>query len=526
MRVAVVASPYPLEENPSPPLGVTYVAAAFVAAGADVRIFDYIVSGYSREKISGQLDDFQPDAVGATSVTMNFFDAQKILRDVKSCNHEIITMMGGPHVSFAAAETLRRYPEIDLVVIGEAEDTIAELTPVLKQKNKWRDIRGLAYRENGAVVITDKRPFIADVDRINPPARRLLPISRYRALGFPVSMITSRGCPNACIFCLGRKMVGAKIRRRSANCVLDEIEQILELGFERINIADDLFTSDRERVLEICRGINKRNLKFGWSAFARVDTVNPEVLAAMAAAGCDSVSFGVETGDPQMLKRIRKGIKLTQAAPAVQMCKEAGIVPHVSFMVGLPGETLETMHASDRLARSLNVLYGYHYLAPFPGTTVREQIEKYDLEILTDDWAKYDANDAIVRTSALSPDDIRAFVARYDEEMYTDWEKLLAGYVNKTNTPLENMRVEGYWRMHLTFKILKNDLIEKYGLIERAQCDGSAQSSLQELSKRIIAATEMEPRIVNHALNDFAARGYLKAKASGDGCRWMWTDDI
>ncbi len=132
MRVALVATPYPLEENPSPPLGVTYVAAAFLAAGADVRIFDYIVSGYSREKISRQLDDFRPDAVGATSVTMNFYVAQKILRDVKSCNPEIITMMGGPHVSFAAEQTLRQYPEIDLIVIGEAEDTIAELTPCIK----------------------------------------------------------------------------------------------------------------------------------------------------------------------------------------------------------------------------------------------------------------------------------------------------------------------------------------------------------------------------------------------------------
>jgi radical SAM superfamily enzyme YgiQ (UPF0313 family) len=526
LRVALVATPYPLEENPSPPLGVTYAAAAFVAAGADVRIFDYIVSGYSREKISRQLDHFQPDAVGATSVTMNFYEAQKILHDVKSCNPEIITMMGGPHASFAAEQILCQYPEIDLILIGEAEDTIAEITPVLKQKNKWSDIRGLAYRENGDVIITGKRPFIDDVDRINLPARRLLPISRYRALGFPVSMITSRGCPNACIFCLGRKMVGAKIRRRAADRVLDEIEQILDFGFERINIADDLFTSDKKIVLEICQGINKRNLKFGWSAFARVDTVNPEILASMAAAGCDSVSFGVETGDPQMLKRIRKGIKLEHAAPAVQMCKDAGIVPHVSFIVGLPGETPETMQASDRLARSLNVLYGYHYLAPFPGTTVREQIEKYDLEILTDDWAKYDANDAIVRTKALVPEDIRAFVARYDEEMYTDWEKLLAGYVNKTNAPLENMRVEGYWRMHLTYKILKNDLVEKYGLIETALCDGSQENALRELSNRIIVETGAEPQIVNHTMTDFARRGYITAKMSDEGCCWMWSDDI
>jgi len=99
----------------------------------------------------------------------------------------------------------------------------------------------------------------------------------------------------------------------------------------------------------------------------------------------------------------------------------------------------------------LDAIYGYHYLAPFPGTTVREKIDQYDLEILTDDWAKYDANDAIVKTSALLPEDIREFVAHYDEEMEKDWQRILSGYENNTNTPMENMRVEGHWRMKLTY---------------------------------------------------------------------------
>ena len=522
LRIAIVATPYPLEEVPSPPLGVTYVAAAFVAAGAEVRIFDYIVCGYSKEKLRKQLEDFQPDAIGATSVTMNFYEAQRILRDVKSYNPEIITMMGGPHVSFTAKETLRKYPEIDLIVIGEAEDTIAKLTLCLKQQNKWRDIRGIAYRQDDEIVITGKREFITDVDRIHLPARHLLPVSRYRALGFPVSMITSRGCPNSCIFCLGRKMVGSKIRRRKAEFVLDEMEQIIGYGFERINIADDLFAVDKERVLEICAGIKERGLKFPWSAFARVDTVTQEMLEAMAEAGCDSVSFGVETGNPEMLKRIKKGIKLEQVGAAVKMCKQAGIIAHASFMVGLPGETKETLLQTDQLARSLKILYGYHYLAPFPGTSVREKIGEYDLEILTDDWAKYDANDAIVKTSVLEPNDMRAFVASYDEEMDTDWQKILSGYEKKTITPMENMRVEGHWRMKLTYQVLKNDLIEKSGFIEPALFHGSKDNALRELCQRIIVNTNADSRIVNNTISDFANRGYLKAAISERGCDWRW----
>jgi radical SAM superfamily enzyme YgiQ (UPF0313 family) len=215
---------------------------------------------------------------------MNFYEAQQILRDVKNCNPEIITMMGGPHVSFTALETLRKYPEIDLIAIGEAEDTIAELTPALKQQSKWQNIQGIAYRQDGEIIITGKRDFITDVDRIPIPARHLLPVSRYRALGFPVSIITGRGCPNSCIFCLGRKMVGSKIRRRKVKYVLDEMEQIIGCGFERINIADDLFAANEARVKEICTGIKERGLKFSWSAFARVDTVNQEMLEAMADA--------------------------------------------------------------------------------------------------------------------------------------------------------------------------------------------------------------------------------------------------
>ncbi len=499
------------------------MAAAFIAAGAEVRIFDYIVSGYSREKLNIQLNNFQPDAVGAGSVTMNFYEAQKILRDVKSIDPEIITMMGGPHVSFTALDTLNKYPEIDLILLGEAEETIREITPHLKNRSKWESICGIAYRRNGEVVVTGKRNFIADVDSLHLPARYLLPVSRYRALGFPVSMITGRGCPNPCIFCLGRKMVGSKIRKRRAKNVLDEMEQILALGFERINIADDLFAADKERVKEICAGIRKRNLKFTWSAFARVDTVDREMLEEMVAAGCDSVSFGVETGNPEMLKRIKKGIKLEQVYNAVKMCKQVGMLAHASFMVGLPGETRETLAQTSQLAKELDIVYGYHFLAPFPGTTVREKVDKYDLEILTDDWSKYDANDAIVRTAALSPQEQREFVASFDAEIEKDWQRQLRGYESGANTPLENMQVEGHWRMQLSYQVLKEDLIEKYGMIDKALFLDSPDRALAELCRRIETHTKADTAIVNKTIGDFVNRGYLQKAVSDTGCNYSWS---
>ena len=523
MRIAVIAPPYPLEEMPSPPLGVTYVAAAFAAAGVDVKIFDYIVSAYSKEKLEKELAAFQPDAVGATSVTMNFYGAQQILRDVKNYNPEIITMMGGPHVSFTAADTLRQYPEIDLVVIGEGEDTIAELTPLLKQPDKWHGVRGIAFRKDGEIMMTGKRDFIADIDRIPLPARHMLPISRYRALGFPVSMITGRGCPYSCIFCLGRKMVGSKVRKRNPQRVLDEIESILDYGFDRINIADDLFTTDLERVREICKGIKERSLKFPWSAFARVDTVSQEVFDLMAAAGCDSVSFGVETGNAKMLKRIKKGIKLEQVHTAVKMCQQAGLIAHASFIIGLPGETIDTLRETDQFAKSMQALYGYHFLAPFPGTTVREKIQDYDLEILTDNWNLYDANDAIVKTSSLLPQEMKEFGSDYDKEMETDWNKILQRYHQGAGSVEDIMQVEGNLRMRLTYQLLKNDIIEKNGLIELDIFKGSQENALEELCRRVIACTSADAGVVKQTIRDFAGRSYFKTDISNKGCQWSWS---
>ncbi len=522
MRVAIVAAPYPLEEFPSPPLGISYVAAAFEKAGCDVRVFDYIISCYSKEKLAAQLAEFQPDAVGAGSVTMNFYDAQRILRDVKSINPDLLTLMGGPHVSFTVEETLNTYPEIDVIFIGEADDTIVEFAPLIHQKNKWRHVQGIAYRDTKEIVNNGRRDFIMDVDSIPLPARNLLPISRYRAFGYPVSMITGRGCPHGCIFCLGRKMVGSKVRRRNPQRVLDEIEQILSLGFDRINIADDLFASDTNRVKEICNGIKDRNLKFAWSAFARVDTVNQEMFDVMAATGCDSISFGIESGVPEMLKRVRKGIKLEQATEAIRICKQSGMLPHASFMVGLPGETKETLRQTGAFAESLKILFGYHYLAPFPGTTLCEKLENYDLEILTRDWSKYDANDAIVRTSGVTPQDIRDFVAVYDNEMNGHWQKVLDNYKTGKNKPYDDLRVEGHYRMHITFALLKEDLIEKLGFIDAASLNGGGDAARNILAERLKKEISGDPRLIENTVKDFISRGFITAGENEKGLTWRW----
>jgi radical SAM superfamily enzyme YgiQ (UPF0313 family) len=514
MKVAIVAPPYPLEECPAPPLGITYVAAAFEASGADVRIWDYVVSRYSKEKLQIELERFKPDVVGATSVTMNFHAAADIIKSVKEYDPSIITIMGGPHVTFDAANTLARNPEVDLIVMGEGEETITELMSISMDERQWPDVRGIAFRHDGRIADTGARDFIKEIDSIPMPARHLLSHSRYQALGYPVSIITGRGCPHNCIFCLGRKMVGKKVRRRRASLIADEIENILSYGWTRINFADDLFTSSKQKVRDVCGEIKKRGLKFTWSAFGRVDSVDMEILRLMRDVGCDSISFGVESGNSEMLKRIRKGITLEKVRHAVQMCRAADIIAHASFMAGLPGESPESLKETEEFASSLNILYGYHFLAPFPGTTLREEIGRYDLEILTQDWNRYDANSAIVKTSSLSPEEIERFVAEYDKKIDMFWKEMVYGYRNGTNTPEDDLKVEGYFKAQLVYKILSEDIIESCGTFPvkafNSDAIGPEKEEIQYLSKRIMEKIKMERPIIEKTLTYLVNSGLLR----------------
>jgi anaerobic magnesium-protoporphyrin IX monomethyl ester cyclase len=523
MKVAIIAPPYPLAEAPAPPLGVTYVAAAFEQAGAEVRIFDYIVSGYSPEKLKSQLDVFRPDVLGATSVTLNYPGAADIVRTAKRYRPAMITMMGGPHVTFTAEATLRDTPEIDLIVRGEGERTIAELMAAGMNPDGWGEIRGIAFRRDGGIRITEPQPLIDDLDTLPIPARHLLPLSRYQALGYPISLITSRGCPHACIFCLGRKMVGSRVRQRTATLVVNEIEQILAYGINRINVADDLFVSSHGKVKEVCEEILKRRIRLTWSAFARVNTVDRETLALMREAGCDSVSFGVETGNVEMLKRIKKGITLEQVRVAVALCRETGIIAHTSFVVGLPGETQESLQETGQFAASLGSLYGYHFLTPFPGTTVREEVDNYDLEILSDDWTRYDANSAIVRTAALAPEDIERFVGAFEGEIQRAWEAMVRAYGQGTQPPEIDMQVEGHFRMKLVYRLLSEDLIERVGNLSGKGMGKEDGTALELLCCKIEEATGEEGTLIRKTLGSFAAQGFIKAETYGDGLHWYWT---
>ncbi|MFZ5563470.1 MAG: B12-binding domain-containing radical SAM protein [Thermodesulfobacteriota bacterium] len=519
MKIALLTSPYPLAEGPSPPLGLCYAAAAFEAAGADVRIFDYMVRAWSPEKMAAELSGFGPDVIGTNSVTLNFNAAANLLKTAKQLFPETVTIMGGPHVSFDYENTLRRFPQIDLIVVGEGEQTIAELVPVIKDRKAWAAVAGIAFMENGAVRFTGSRELIHDLDRLPLPARHLLPMSRYLAMGFPISIITSRGCPGKCIFCQGRRMVGSRVRNRDARRVMDEIESLLAFGFDRINFADDFFTSNARRVREVCAEIERRSLNFCWTVFARADSVTPDMLAMMRHAGCDTIFFGFESGNQEMLDRIGKTITLDRIRRAVADSKAAGMRVFGSFIAGLPGETAQTLADSDRFARELDVDYGYHFLVPFPGTDVKERIADFDLELLADNWDDFDANRSIVRTSALSPQDIEQFVEEYySKAVRKDEERIERDFYKGTLSEAEQLRYMGKQNMEIVFDLLTKDLVEK----APAFAPGNGTPPVKALARHLAGVLNKPLDFVQLSVTQLSDRGYLRCEENAGHAVWRW----
>lgn len=528
MRVLLINPFYPISETPSPPLGLAYLAAALEEAGAEVRVLDLVVHPYRTQMLAELLDEFQPQLAGITAVTMTVDHAMGVLADLKRLRPQIVTVMGGPHVSFSAQQTLQACPALDIAVIGEGERTIVELAHAVSGGGRHLEgIDGIAYRDGRRARITARRRFIADLDRLPPPARHLLPLGRYRALGMPITMTTSRGCPHRCIFCVGRKMVGSRVRYRSPQRVVDELEALSGLGFHQINIADDLFTANRHHCIAVCEEILRRSLSVQWTSFARVDTVSEEVLSCMKAAGCTAVSFGVESANREILKTIKKRITPEQVAAAVRMCGRTGVTPFASFILGLPGETPETIQESmafGRRLKELGLMYGFHLLAPFPGTEVRERSAALGLRILTDDWSQYHANRAVVETASVT--------RRMLDEVAIGWEQNFNRYLGEIRdrmhrgeaTADEVHQLTNLERIVAVYNLMMQRVIETRGTWRTDGALRKDEHLLKMLLARVCENGFADRPEVRRAIEKAVADEVLICQIQGERVEWRWRD--
>ncbi|RPI29598.1 MAG: radical SAM protein [Acidobacteria bacterium] len=309
------------------------------------------------------------------------------------------TMAFGTHVTPMPTETMRDYPALDFVLRGEPELTIRELidglenrtarpewiTTILKKTDpSWqppRDdqapvdlarIKGLIWRQAGEIRLNQDRPFLPNLDELPVPLYQLLPLQKYRMplMKGPFSFIvTSRGCPAGCKYCIKHVSYQNTVRLLSPRRVVDEIRQLYDSGVRNIHMYADLFTVNREQVMGICDLILKEGLKIRWTCNSRVDFVDEEMLTLMGRSGCWMISWGIESGNEQILRRAAKGANPKKAHQALTWARTAGIKNWGYFIIGLPGETVETIRETIDLAKSLPLeLALFHIAAPYPGT--------------------------------------------------------------------------------------------------------------------------------------------------------------
>ena len=522
MRILLINPSYPFEEFPRLLVTLPYVASALRAEGHEVEILDLLLARTTPDKIERRMQRFQPQLVGITSVTLNHHIANSIGEVVRKCDGNVSIAMGGPHVSFEIEGSFQRLPALDYIAIGEGEHTMRELVRSLDGRMDVRDVRGLAGidRDTGRAWKNAPRPLEDDLDTLPNPARDLVPLARYLAFDSHASVVTSRGCPYACIFCSAPAWTGRSVRYRTPSLCVDEIEELAGLGFTEITIEDDLFTLYRKHFLAVCGELVRRNTGVRWNAFSRVDTISPEIVETMARAGCQAICFGVESGSQEILDLVKKKSDLQKVKEAMRMTQAVGISALASFIIGLPGETeatlRKTVEFADELHGEFGSLYGFHILAPFPGTEVRERAADYGLEILSNDWTRYDANHVVTRTPGAGTAAIQAVADEYDDTMER--------YLRYQDHLFATDQLQGYERkmylrrkrQSLLWKLLLDDVVEGLPAF-RAEPVG-------ELVAAVVEATGIPPEFARDELDRVLALGALVRAEGPEGTRFAWAE--
>lgn len=310
------------------------------------------------------------------------------------------TIAFGTHVTPIPSETLRTYPALDFGLVGEPDLTIRDLLDNLENRVSerpenirilfdkhdpayqparaadgsldMRKIKGLAWRDKGEIVLNMPRPFIADLDDLPIPMHELLPLDKYRMpmmKGPFTFLLSSRGCTAGCIYCIKHVSYQYSVRLRSPKLIMEELWKLKKLGINYINMYSDLFTVNRDQVMELCQRMIDEKINIKWMSNSRVDYVDEEMLQMMAKAGSFMIAWGIESGNEQILKNAHKGTDPQKVARALGWAKKAGIMNWGYFIIGLPGETEQTIRQTIDFAKGLPLdIALFHVAAPYPGT--------------------------------------------------------------------------------------------------------------------------------------------------------------
>jgi anaerobic magnesium-protoporphyrin IX monomethyl ester cyclase len=363
--------------QPNPPIGLGYLAGMLHAHGHQVNILDCAIIKDSYPKIFSYIKDLNPDVIGITALSPYYQDMRilaKLLHKLK-----IPLILGGVHVSALPEPSLREC-KAEFVVIGEGELTILELMDKWHDQEGRKQIKGIAYLEDGQFIRNPDRDLIKNLDDLPFPAWDLInPVKYplephgYALKRYPVApILTTRGCPYSCSYCASTNFWGKKFRRRSARNIVDEIELLVrQFGIREIHIWDDNFTLLKEHVEEFCHEILRRKLDLTFSCpnGVRIDTLNEEILTLMKLTGFYSLTFAIESGDQSILDRANKKINLEIIPKMVKVAKRLGYIIPAFFMVGFPGETYQTARRTIQFAKALPLeRVSFFLVQPLPGS--------------------------------------------------------------------------------------------------------------------------------------------------------------
>ncbi|MBU0516302.1 MAG: B12-binding domain-containing radical SAM protein [Proteobacteria bacterium] len=375
-----------------PNIQLLYVASVLESLGVEIAYYDMVGMELSEADVLRGLKKFDPDFIGLSVYTSHFHNAKSYAAYFKSHLPRTAVMLGGVHAQIFPVETLLHNPDVDYACIGEAEMVLPEFVRRWRSGEGFDDLPGLVWRDGEDIRFAGPAEPCQGLDAVPFPARHLVPNHKYfnfisTRRNYTV-FNTSRGCPFRCIFC---EAAGSKWRARSAQSVVAEFEECYEdHGVREVDIFDSSFTVSKRRVLEICRRLvsSGLNRKMIWDVRSRVDTIDEEMLEALKEAGCYRIFYGIESGSPQVLKKLRKEISIDRIRKIIRKTDRLGISPFGYFLVGSPGDTRETIQETIDFAKELPLDFAiFNCLTAFPQT---ELYERYYLPVAASDfWAEY-----------------------------------------------------------------------------------------------------------------------------------------
>jgi len=409
------------------PLGLGYLASVALSKGHEVKIIDSFFEGIKQstqyndtfneyglldDEILKSIAEFRPDFIGISCVyTARWPIVKRLSSKIKQSFPDVFIGTGGSHPTNNPEETLGT-EGIDFVCIGEGELVIAELLDAIEDNQDYISIKGLGYKFEGKLIINKEIRYIENLDSIPLPSRHLVPYEKFLQHYNRNGIIATRGCPYKCSFCSAFTVMGPNLRTRSVEKVVNEIE-FLQKTYKTdfISFDDDNLTFDRNYLLELCDEIIVRDLDIRWNTpqGVNIHSLTYEGLAKMREAGCYAICIAIESGDPAILKKMNKRVPLDKARQVTEWCRELEIFTLGFFILGFPGETMESMQKSRDFALSIALdAINVFIISPYPGTKLYDDcIEKGYLEALLYD--KLNSFESIINTEYLSAQQVKDF---------------------------------------------------------------------------------------------------------------------